>query len=114
MIRLEAVRRLQVLLHTPEGIMKGKPMGILNNTYSNRPFPSRPKPVFQSEVKYKAIDMKISFYPHANETHFHKKGFALGLVLKERAFVARKWPITTIIYTAVFFSYCTVTVQLHP
>ena len=55
MIRLEAVRRLQVLPHTPEGIMKGKTMRILSNTYLNRPFPSRPKPLFHSEVKYKAI-----------------------------------------------------------
>lgn len=52
MIRLEAVRRLQVLLHTPEGIMKGKTMGILNITFSNRPSPSRSKPLFRSEVKY--------------------------------------------------------------
>ena len=50
MIRLEAVRRLQVLPHTPEGIMKGKTMRILNNT-----FPSRPKALFHSELKYKAI-----------------------------------------------------------
>ena len=101
MIRLEAVRRLQVLLLTPEGIMKGKTMGMLNNTHFNGPFPSRPKPLFHSEVKYKAIpfDMKMVFYPHANETHFHKKGFALGLVLKVRVFAARKWPITSIIYT---------------
>ena len=51
MIRLEAVRRLQVLPHTPEDTMKGKTMGILNNTYLNRPFPSRLKPLFHSEVK---------------------------------------------------------------
>ena len=28
------------------------------------------------------------------ETHFHKKGFALGLVLKQRLAASRKWPIT--------------------
>ena len=39
------------------------------------------------------------FYHHANETHFHKQGFALGLVLKVRVFAARKWSITTITYT---------------
>ena len=30
---------------------------------------------------------------HANETHFHMKGFAHGLVLKVEAFGTRKWPI---------------------
>ena len=27
------------------------------------------------------------------KTHFHKKGFALGLVLRVRVFGTRKWPI---------------------
>ena len=30
--------------------------------------------------------MKMIFYFHANITHFHKKGFALGLVLRVRVF----------------------------
>ena len=34
------------------------------------------------------------FYYHANKTHFHKKGFALGLVLRVRVFGTRKWPIS--------------------
>ena len=29
----------------------------------------------------------------ANQTHFHMKGFALGLVLKQRQKATRKWPI---------------------
>ena len=29
----------------------------------------------------------------ANLTHFHMKGFALGLVLKQRQNAIRKWPI---------------------
>ena len=33
---------------------------------------------------WKAIDMKIIFYSHANETHYRKKSFALSLVLKVR------------------------------
>ena len=33
------------------------------------------------------------FYYHANKTHFHKKGFTLGLVLGVRVFETRKWPI---------------------
>ena len=30
---------------------------------------------------------------HANQTHLHMKGFARGLVLKQRHKVTRKWPI---------------------
>ena len=32
------------------------------------------------------------FHSHANKTHFHKKGCALGLILKARVFGTRKWP----------------------
>ena len=49
-----------------------------------RPFPSCLKPLFQSEAKYKATDIKIFFYSHPNTTHFHKKGIVLGLLLKKR------------------------------
>ena len=35
----------------------------------------------------------MTFYYHANRTHFHKKGLAPGLVLKVRVFGTRKWPI---------------------
>ena len=31
---------------------------------------------------------------YANNTHFHKKSCALGLILKLRVFGTRKWPIT--------------------
>ena len=58
--------------------------GILIN---NRPFPSCPKPLFQSEVKCEAIDMKMTFYSHAN------KNFALSPVVKMRVCGTRKWPI---------------------
>ena len=37
--------------------------------------------------------MEITFHSHANKTHFHKKGCALGLILKVRVFGTRKWPI---------------------
>ena len=37
--------------------------------------------------------MQIIFYSHASKTHFHKKGCALGLILKVRVFGTRKWPI---------------------
>ena len=35
----------------------------------------------------------LSYEYHANKTHFHKKGFALGLVLRVRVFGTRKRPI---------------------
>jgi len=39
---------------------------------TNSLLPSRPQPLFQSEAKCKAIDLKMFFYSHANKTHFHK------------------------------------------
>ena len=50
------------------------------------PFPSCIKPLFQSEAKYEAIDVKMVFNSDADKTHFHKKGFAPSLVLKVRVF----------------------------
>ena len=40
-------------------------------------FLSCSKPLFQSEAKCKANDMKMIIYSHANKTHLHKKGFLL-------------------------------------
>ena len=37
--------------------------------------------------------MKMTFHSHANKTHFHKKGCALGLLLKVRVLGTKKWPI---------------------
>ena len=42
--------------------------------------------------------MEMIFYSRANKTHFHKKGFALGLILKVRGFETRKWPIGSFFY----------------
>ena len=33
------------------------------------------------------------FHSNANKIYFHKKGGALGLILKVRVFGTRKWPI---------------------
>ena len=41
-----------------------------------------------------AFDTEMIFHSHANKTHFHKKGCALGLILKVRVFGTRKSPIT--------------------
>ena len=59
----------------------------------NRPFLSFLGPLYQNEVKCSAFDMEMLFHSHANKTHFHNKGCALGLILKLRVFGIRKWPI---------------------
>ena len=40
--------------------------------------PSCPKPLFQPEARYEAIDMKKNDYSPANDTKFQKKGFESG------------------------------------
>ena len=37
--------------------------------------------------------MKIIFHSHANKTHFHKKGCAVGLILKVKVLRIQKLPI---------------------
>ena len=56
-----------------------------------RPFPSSTEPLYQNKVKCSAFDMEITFHSRANKTHFYKKGFALGLILKVRVFGSRKY-----------------------
>ena len=68
----------------------------------NRPLSSSHGPLYQYEVKCSAFDIQMIFHSHANKTHFHKKGFALGLNLKVRVFGTRKWPISMV--CAVFRS----------
>ena len=59
----------------------------------NRPFPSSPGPLFQTEGRCWAFDIEIIFNSRANKTHFHKKGCAPSLILKVRVFGTRKWLI---------------------
>ena len=58
----------------------------------NRPFPSSPGPLYQNEVKCSSFDIEMIVHSRANKTDFHKKGCALGLILKVRVFGTRKWP----------------------
>ena len=58
--------------------------------FPSKPFPSSRGPLCQNEVKSSAFDMKMIFHSQANKTHFHKKVFALGLILKVRVFGTRK------------------------
>ena len=60
---------------------------------SNRLFPSSPGPLYQNEVKCSALDIKMIFHSHTNETHFYKKGCAIRLILKVRVSGTRKCPI---------------------
>ena len=41
----------------------------------------------------------MQFHFHANQSHFHKSGFALRLALEQRHKGTRKWPIVTSIET---------------
>ena len=69
---------------------------------SDRPFPSSLGLLYQNEVKCSAFDMEMIIHAHANKTHFHKKGFALGLILKVRVFGTRKRPIFFSLLVPVF------------
>ena len=44
----------------------------------------------------------MSFICRIIKNHFHKKGFALGLVLKQRLAASRKWPIIAIGVLSLF------------
>ena len=57
------------------------------------PFRSSPGLLYQNEVKCWGFDIEMMFHSQANTTHFHKKDYALGLILKVRIFETRKWPI---------------------
>ena len=63
----------------------------------NRPFPSSLVPLFQNESKCETF-----FHFQANQTHFHKNGFALSLALKQRYKGTRKWPIPFLCIYSVY------------
>ena len=47
-------------------------------------------------------EFRLQVHFHANQTHFHKKGFALRLVLKQRHTGTGKWPINTSVNATSF------------
>ena len=47
----------------------------------------------ETRLSAQPLIWKSFFHSHANKTHLHKKGCALGLILKVRVFGTRKWPI---------------------
>ena len=62
-------------------------------------------PLIRKPVSY---EFNSHAYSNANQTHFHMKGFALGLVLKQRQKATRKWHvevlISLVICIKVFFT----------
>ena len=52
------------------------------NVKSNRPIPSYLLPLYQNESKCEN-EFRTQVHFHANQSHFHKNGFALRLVLKQ-------------------------------
>ena len=61
--------------------------------FRNSPFSSCLKPLFQSEAKCEAIDMKMIVFFSWTKNSLHKKGFSFRLVLKVRVFGTRKWHV---------------------
>ena len=76
-----------------------------NWALENRPLLSSPGPLYQNKVTCSAFDIEMIFHSHANKTHFHKKGCALGLFLKVRVCGTRKWPIEQFYFNIVSFLY---------
>ena len=66
-------------------------IGSLN--ISNKPFPSCPKPLFQSEAKCETIDTKFFLILMQTKLNFTNKGFARSCVLNGGVFGTRKWVI---------------------
>lgn len=60
---------------------------------SNWPFRSGSKPLYQSEAKSLASDMKTTFHCHAKKTHFYKVLHLASMVLKVKTFGPRKLSI---------------------
>ena len=72
--------------------------GKFVSTNQNRPFPSCFEPHYESEAKYKAFRMRISFVCIWMKTNFYVKMFALSHAFLRRFKATRKWPITTQIW----------------
>ena len=52
------------------------------------------KPSLLKRGQVQNLSCENEFYLHDNKkNHFHKKGFVLGIVLKQRLAASRKWPI---------------------
>ena len=61
----------------------------------SRHFRVKPGLSIKTRLSAQPLIWKWFFHSHANKTHFHKKGFTLGLILKVRDFGTRKGPISS-------------------
>ena len=68
-------------------------IGLREDNYVNRPFPSFENSLFQKEAMWKTFLVKMRSICMRVKNHFHNNGFALGLALKQRLEATRKWPI---------------------
>ena len=87
-------KRVNPITYTVLVFKQMYPCGLVGRSVKypkrDRPFPSR-RPLFHSEAKCKAIDMKILIWKYKSNS-FSKKGLALSLVLKVTVFGTRKLP----------------------
>ena len=93
-----------LLQSTPLPLSEANTTGTRSS--SSTPFPGSTGPLYQNEVKCSAFDMKMIFHSHANETHFHKKVCAVGLILKMRVLRTRKWRINQSTTTFRYPRFC--------
>ena len=63
--------------------VQGEPYFLQYFSCVNRPIPSSLVPLFQNESTCES-EFCMQFQFHANQSHFHKNGFALRLALKQR------------------------------
>ena len=72
----------------------------------NRPFPSSKNPHFQNEARCTTFLVKMSFNCMRMKNDFHIKGWAPTLVVKQRPWKTRQWPILCIctLCAWIFFS----------
>ena len=59
----------------------------------NRPLPSSKNPHFQNEAKCTNLSCENEFCLQGKKNHFHIKGWAFNLVLIQRPWGTRQWPI---------------------
>ena len=65
----------------------------LSSGQTNRPLTSNRNPLFQNKAKCTTFFCEKSFICMRIKNHFHTKGWALNLVLIQRSWRTRKWPI---------------------
>ena len=96
MKKLRLNRRARERLQSNNVILDYPSVDSLAVNYLNRPFPSLLCLCFKTSLSANLSyenEFCTQFHFHANQSHFHKNGFALRLTLKQRHKGTRKWPI---------------------